>query len=131
MSHTVCIIQDMAHSSESGGELVESLRLELHRGSLALAVMSALQGEQYGYTLRNSLSERGTEIDEGALYPLLCRLESQGLLTSQWREKDRRKKRFYRLSSEGKRTLKLLLAEWLLMNSSLKQILQEYSDGPC
>jgi PadR family transcriptional regulator len=104
-------------------ELFENLRLELRRGCLSLAVMAALRSEQYGYTLRKTLADRGMEIDEGTLYPLLRRLESQGLLVSQWREEDKRNKRFYRLSTEGKTVLKKLLAEWKSLNASLDEIL--------
>ena len=103
----------------------ENLRLELRRGCLILAVLAALRSEQYGYTLRKSLAERGMEIDEGTLYPLLRRLESQGLLVSEWREQDKRNKRFYRLSAEGKQTLKQLLAEWKSIDSSLNGIFKE------
>jgi PadR family transcriptional regulator, regulatory protein PadR len=102
----------------------ENLRLELRRGCLVLAVLAQLQLEHYGYTLRKSLSDCGLEIDEGTLYPLLRRLESQGLLVSEWREEDKRKKRFYRLSDQGAATLKLLLAEWRAINSSLENILE-------
>ena len=103
--------------------MFEHLRLELRRGSLVLAVLAALRTEQYGYTLRKALSERGMEIDEGTLYPLLRRLESHGLLESEWREEDKRNKRFYRLSTVGKQTLKQLLAEWRNINDSLNGIL--------
>jgi PadR family transcriptional regulator PadR len=102
----------------------ENLRLELRRGCLVLAVLAQLQRERYGYTLRKSLADCGLEIDEGTLYPLLRRLESQGLLASEWREEDKRKKRFYRLSTEGAETLKLLLAEWRVINSSLDHIFE-------
>src|ERR1700692_4166449 len=88
----------------------ENLRLELRRGCLVLAVLAALRVEQYGYTLRKILALHGLEIDEGTLYPLLRRLESQGLLSSQWREADKRNKRFYRLSDEGAQMLEQLLA---------------------
>jgi PadR family transcriptional regulator PadR len=100
----------------------ENLRLELRRGCLVLAVLARLQQEHYGYTLRKSLADGGLEIDEGTLYPLLRRLETQGLLQSEWREEDKRNKRFYRLSPQGARTLKLLLAEWRLINSTLEHI---------
>jgi PadR family transcriptional regulator, regulatory protein PadR len=114
----------MAHSAqiETDG-LFENLRLELRRGCLILAVMAALRTEQYGYTLRKVLAEHGMAIDEGTLYPLLRRLESQGLLTSQWREEDKRNKRFYRLSAEGKLILRQLLEEWRGIDSALKEIL--------
>lgn len=90
----------------------ENLRLELWRGSLILAVLGALRREQYGYTLRKKLEDGGMPVDEGTLYPLLRRLEAQGLLESQWREEDKRKKRFYRLSPSGSEVFTRLMAEW-------------------
>src|SRR5437868_5817459 len=104
--------------------LLENLRLELRRGCVILAALAALRTEQYGYTLRKALAERGMEIDEGTLYPLLRRLESQGLLTSQWREQDKRNKRFYRLSAEGKSILKQLLEEWRGIDSALREVVE-------
>lgn len=105
-----------------GSELFDSLRLELRRGCLVMAVLAQLRSEHYGYTLRTELASRGLDIDEGTLYPLLRRLESQGLLVSEWREEDRRNKRFYRLSPEGKSVLKALLAEWQQINTSVNRI---------
>lgn len=102
--------------------LFDSLRLELRRGSLTLAVLAQLRVEHYGYTLRKALAELGLDIDEGTLYPLLRRLESQQLLTSEWREEGGRKKRFYRLVPEGRQILKQLLAEWKGINQSLDRI---------
>lgn len=104
--------------------LFENLRLELRRGSLVLAVLAQLRAEHYGYTLRKALAEHGMAIDEGTLYPLLRRLEAQGLLASEWREEDKRQKRFYRLSSDGKAMLKQLLAEWKSIDSSLDGIVK-------
>jgi PadR family transcriptional regulator PadR len=110
-------------------DLFENLRLELRRGCVIVAVLAALRAEQYGYTLRKALAEHGMAIDEGTLYPLLRRLESQGLLVSEWREEDRRNKRFYRLSEDGKLILKQLLAEWQSIDSSLNEILKEKRSG--
>ena len=103
----------------------ENLRLELRRGCLVLAVLAQLRAEHYGYTLRKALADEGLEMDESTLYPLLRRLETQGLLTSEWREEDKRNKRFYRLSKEGKVVLKQLLEEWRGIGESLEQILRE------
>lgn len=105
-------------------ELFENLRLELRRGCLIVAVLAQLRVEHYGYTLRKALVEYGLDIDEGTLYPLLRRLESQGLLASEWREQDKRNKRFYRLSADGETILQQLLAEWQTINSSLARILE-------
>ena len=87
-----------------------------------MAVLAQLRTEHYGYTLRKELADRGLEIDEGTLYPLLRRLETQGLLVSEWREEEKRNKRFYRLSPAGKGVLKELLAEWQHINTSVSRI---------
>ena len=99
--------------------------MELRRGCLIVAVLAQLRTEQYGYTLRKALADDGLAIDEGTLYPLLRRLETQGLLVSQWREEEKRNKRFYRLSPAGEQILNQLLEEWQNINTSLNKILQE------
>ena len=115
----------MSNGTLGGTEVFENLRLELRRGCLTLAVLIQLRSERYGYTLRKALADDGLEIDEGTLYPLLRRLESQGLLVSQWREEDKRNKRFYRLSPKGSEILEQLMSEWQSINASLGKILQE------
>jgi PadR family transcriptional regulator, regulatory protein PadR len=103
--------------------IFENLRLELRRGCLTLAVLAQLRQEHYGYTLRKALASRGMEIDESTLYPLLRRLEAQGLLTSEWREEDKRNKRFYRLSADGEQIFARLLEEWTAINAAINNIL--------
>ena len=110
-------------ASEPG--LFENFRLELRRGCLVLAVLAQLRREHYGYTLRKALGAQGLEMEESTLYPLLRRLESQGLLSSQWREEAKRNKRFYRLTAAGEAMLGRLAAEWRGLNTSLEEILQE------
>jgi len=105
-------------------DLFEKLRVELRRGSLILAVLGALRVERYGYTLRQSLEDAGLPIEESALYPLLRRLETQGLLTSEWREEAKRNKRFYRLSDDGEGVLAQLLDEWNAMTASILRLSQ-------
>ena len=101
----------------------ENLRLELRRGCLTLAVLSQLRQEHYGYTLRKHLADGGLVIDESTLYPLLRRLEAQGLLSSEWREEDKRNKRFYRLSKDGEALLTQLLQEWQTINAAISGML--------
>jgi PadR family transcriptional regulator PadR len=110
----------------SGNELqlFDSLRLELRRGCLILAVLAQLRTEHYGYTLRKALADEGLIIEESTLYPLLRRLETQGLLTSEWREEEKRNKRFYRLSTVGETVLQQLLVEWNGINESVHKILK-------
>lgn len=105
-------------------DIIGSLRGELRRGTLILAVLGTLRTEKYGYTLKTELGGLGIEIDEGALYPMLRRLETQGLLTSEWREDAKRQKRFYRLSPDGEMALEQLAGEWRAMNASLSEILK-------
>ena len=109
--------------------LFDNLRLELRRGCLSVAALAALRTEQYGYTLRKILGEYGLVVEEGTLYPLLRRLESQGLLTSEWRDEGKRTKRFYRLSDHGAEMLDLLLAEWRSIDASLNGLLLESHHG--
>src|SRR5579872_4083297 len=96
-------------NSNGNMDLFENLRGELRRGCLILAVLAQLRIERYGYTLRKALADDGLEIDEGTLYPLLRRLESQGLLVSEWREDEN--------------ILKRLLVEWQEINASLEKII--------
>ena len=114
----------MEHSVAMTTDVIENLRLELRRGSLILAVMAELRSEQYGYTLRKALEDHGLAMDEGTLYPLLRRLETQGLLVSEWREQDKRNKRFYKLSPDGRAVLKQLQAEWKEIGEALNGILR-------
>jgi DNA-binding PadR family transcriptional regulator len=85
---------------------------ELRRGVLVLAVLSRLRVPQYGYSLRQVLAEGGMPIDEGTLYPLLRRLEAQGLLASEWNTGHSPPRRYYRLSAEGERVLAALSDAW-------------------
>lgn len=105
-------------------EVLENLTLELRRGALVLAVLSQLQEEQYGYSLKQRLVEGGLEVNEGTLYPLLRRLESQGLLDSEWRViNEARPRRYYRLSASGKQALKDLEHEWQSISQSINAFL--------
>jgi PadR family transcriptional regulator, regulatory protein PadR len=90
----------------------EGLSQEFRRGALALAVLSALREEEYGYSLKHALAERGLDIDEGTLYPLLRRLEGQGLLKSRWRVEEGRPRRYYQISARGEDARRDMAAEW-------------------
>jgi PadR family transcriptional regulator PadR len=86
--------------------------LELRRGVLVLAVLSQLRTAQYSYSLRRALACEGLSIEEGTLYPLLRRLESLGLLVSEWRIDDGPPRRYYTLSPDGDRHYQNLSASW-------------------
>lgn len=104
-----------------------NLTQELRRGVLVLATLSQLKKEKYGYALINSLAERGLEIDQGTLYPLLRRLESQGLLTSAWNVDGSRPRRYYVISPDGLRVLEALIADWRNLIHVTEKLLDESS----
>lgn len=112
----------MANNTNDG--MVQNTILELRRGLLVLAVLNQLQEEQYGYSLIKLLGEKGLEIDQGTLYPLLRRLESQGLLQSNWRVEGDRPRRYYAISAQGKTTLPQLKTEWKQLVSMMDGLLQ-------
>jgi PadR family transcriptional regulator PadR len=114
----------MLHPHPVNAGLLENLRLELRRGGLVLAVLAKLRSEYHGYALAKALKESGLEIDENTLYPLLRRLESQQLLVSEWRVEDKRNKRFYRLSADGRPALDWLLEEWRSINGAIETLLE-------
>lgn len=105
-------------------ELVHNMLLELRRGILSLAVLSQLCKEEYGYSLLKALSDQGMEIDQSTLYPLLRRLESQGLLQSDWRiVDDARPRRYYVISTQGEAVLAKLKKEWSMMTETINTML--------
>ena len=105
-------------------ELVQNMLLELRRGTLSIAVLSQLSKEEYGYSLLKALSDRGLEVDQSTLYPLLRRLESQGLLQSDWRIMDEaRPRRYYVISTQGKAVLAQLKKEWSVMAETMQKML--------
>ena len=83
--------------------MVDGVKYEqdLRKGVLVLAVLSQLRTSQYGYSLRQALAERGMPIEEGTLYPLLRRLEAQGLLESEWQVDGGPPRRYYVVSLAG------------------------------
>ena len=111
-------------NDKHSAKIVNKLRLELRRGALPMAVLAQLREEHYGYSLRKRLNASGLDIDEGTLYPLIRRLEKQGLLNSEWREDEKRKKRYYRISELGTTVLTLLTGEWRKLNESIDGILE-------
>ena len=101
------------------------LELELRRGVVVLATLSQLRTPRYGYELRQALAEKGMPIEEGTLYPLLRRLETQGVLTSEWKIEDGPPRRYYALNADGRRLLKRLIDSWQGMNDAMGRLLKE------
>ena len=97
----------------------------MRRGVLVLAVLSQLKRPQYGYSLRQALARQNLSIEEGTLYPLLRRLESQGYLQSEWQTDDGQPRRYYHLNTQGEALLEQLTRSWTALNASLTGLLKE------
>lgn len=98
---------------------------ELRRGTVVLSVLALLQEPGYGYALLESLEGAGIEVDANTLYPLLRRLEKQGLLTSDWDTEGGRPRKYYRTSDLGTQVLGTLAEEWERLDNSVITILQK------
>ena len=103
---------------QEGGQL-QSYITELRRGSLTIAVLGSLKTPRYGYALLQTLQQSGVGIEGNTLYPLLRRLESQGLLDSDWDTSESRPRKYYVMSGAGRQALAALLTEWDKMGKSL------------
>lgn len=103
---------------------LEKLMQELRRGTLTIAVLSQLSKPQYGYSLVTMLDEIGIPVEPGTLYPLLRRLEKQGLLDSKWDTNESRPRKYYLLSKTGEQVYDLLVTEWKEIATSLNQVIQ-------
>jgi PadR family transcriptional regulator, regulatory protein PadR len=103
-------------------DAVDNLIQELRRGMIVLAVLSQLAEEQYGYAILKILSDQGLELDQGTLYPLLRRLENQGLLESHWRLEEARQRKYYVISPTGREVLPRLRDEWQKMTDTLNRL---------
>ncbi|MBN8432235.1 PadR family transcriptional regulator [Microbulbifer salipaludis] len=106
-------------------ERLQRMVMEVRRGALTLAVLLALAEPHYGYSLRKKLARQGLEIDEGTLYPLLRRLEEQGLLSSYWQQEEGRKRRFYQIDSSGEIALAAMRREWQSLNLVIGQLAEK------
>ena len=104
-------------------EQTQNLVQELRRGVIVLAVLSQLDQEQYGYSLIKLLEDLGMQIDQGTLYPLLRRLEEQGLLASDWRVDTSRPRRYYILSEFGENVLDNMTTEWNRIKKTVDNLL--------
>ncbi len=101
------------------------LELELRRGVVVLATLSQLREPRYGYELRQALAGAGMPVEEGTLYPLLRRLEAQGMLSSEWRLEDGPPRRYYALNADGRKLLKRLAGSWASMNEAMEPLLKD------
>jgi len=94
--------------------------LELRRGTVVLASLAALRTPSYGYALLDELGASGLDVDANTLYPLLRRLEKQGLLASEWNTDEARPRKFYRTTPAGERLATALTEEWARLDRIIR-----------
>lgn len=111
--------------NDKENELLNSLVLELRRGTIILSVLSQLNEPQYGYSLITLLEEKNISIDAGTLYPLLRRLEKQNLLVSNWDVNSTKPRKYYELSDFGRTIYKQLSEQWIEMSKTMDELLKE------
>lgn len=111
-------------------DIVSSLILELRRGTVVLGVLSQLNEPQYGYSLMQSLQEKGFPVDAGTLYPLLRRLEKQELLCSDWETSGSKPRKYYVMSDTGRTVYQKLYSEWTVMTENMKRLINENGGEP-
>lgn len=104
-------------------EFFSNQLLELRRGTIVLAILSQLQTPRYGYGLLQILEQAHVPIDAGTLYPLLRRLEKQGVLESSWETSESRPRKYYRLNDQGARLYAELVQEWALMTDNITKMI--------
>lgn len=106
-------------------DLLSTLLLELRRGTLTISVLSQMKEPKYGYALVQSLEEKGVAIDPNTLYPLLRRLESQGLLESQWETGGAKPRKYYHRTAYGTRIYEQLKDSWVNLSAGMDRLLRE------
>ena len=105
--------------------ILTSMMTELRRGTLSLAVLSQLFKPQYGYSLLQCLEGKGIQIEANTLYPLMRRLETQGLLENSWDTTSARPRKYYVLSDTGKEIYTELKREWENACEGINRLLKE------
>lgn len=106
-------------------QIIQNMTVELKRGTQIIVVLQALKKDQYGYSLLQDLEKSGVQMEAGTLYPLLRRLESQGLLESTWDTTETRPRKYYKLNKNGQDVLKEMIQIWYQIVNDMDTILME------
>lgn len=122
MSYSIISVGDEMNAID---ELMNTFIVELKRGTLVISVLSQLFSPEYGYSLLQKLENKNVPVEGGTLYPLLRRLESQSILTSEWDTNGNRPRKFYVLSDDGKEIYRRLKREWRSLSQQVESLLLE------
>ncbi len=106
-------------------EILNGLSQELRRGTIVMCVLAQLKEPRYGYSLVQSLNEAGMHTEAGTLYPLLRRLEKQGLLKSEWETDGTKPRKYYAITAQGAEIYAKLLKQWTKMAQTIERMTEE------
>lgn len=121
----VCVIQYYVFSNMID-KMLQNQLLEMRRGNIVLVVLATLRGRAYyGYELLSALKNAGVAVDGSTLYPLLRRLDEQGLLKSEWNTTDSRPRKYYSITPNGRELFRLIRKEWVGMQADISKIINE------
>lgn len=104
-----------------------NLKQEMNRGTLVLAVLCQLDEPRYGYALIERCQEVGLDVDQNTLYPLLRRLEKQGLCESIWQVEANRPRHYYKISSLGIEVRRALIQDYKQLEGALHELIKTQS----
>ncbi len=107
---------------DASNKTLTNIQQEMKRGTLVLAVLTQMDKPQYGYSLIQALNDQGLSIEQNTLYPLLRRLEKQGLLESLWQVEDNRPRRYYQISAIGREIREQLTHDWHTINATMSKL---------
>jgi PadR family transcriptional regulator PadR len=105
--------------------IIQNIGQEMKRGTLVLAVLTQVDSPQYGYSLIEALTKQGMQVEQNTLYPLMRRLEKQGLLESLWQLEENRPRRYYKISELGINVRKELVKDWQVLNQTMTNLIGE------
>ena len=111
--------------NEDTENFIRGMQQELRRGAIVLCVLSQLKNHRYGYALVERLEKSGIPVEPGTLYPLLRRLEKQGLLVSEWETNGPKPRKYYVMSKSGLEIYSIMKKDWLDMRSTIDAIIKE------
>ncbi|MBQ9993746.1 MAG: PadR family transcriptional regulator [Clostridia bacterium] len=107
-------------------ELLSGMVTELRRGTVTLCALCKLSRPMYGYNLLSELAECGISVEANTLYPLLRRMEAQGLLVSEWNTSEAKPRKYYQTTELGKELCEKLVAHWKETVSGIDGIINEF-----
>ncbi|NMB95661.1 MAG: PadR family transcriptional regulator [Clostridiaceae bacterium] len=112
-----------------GGILNDNITRQLKKGVLEIVILKLLSNkDMYGYELVSEINQRSKSLNikEGTLYPILYRLEDNGLIEAHWEQAVFRKqpKKFYSVTEKGKQAMSKAYSQWKAITQDITRIME-------